>query len=210
MVLDCTNEKLQVTSKSIVISIAVRYRDTKKYCRVRDAGIIKNRYCNTTIVSKYHPALLHARYLVQQTKAARYWWSEVPRNRKRLLQTFWSWYWSSLTYRFSDGLLLFIFRLHRIQAVHETQPIATGVHGVCQSVRQPICHAAQLGFTVPKWLNESRCCLGWTLLGAHGTLCYLGVLIPLQTGGGHLLLNFGFSLVSPEQLKLETWHFMCL
>jgi len=36
---------------------------------------------------------------------------------------------------------------------------------IAVSVRQSVCHAAQLGFTVQKWLNESRCCLGWTLLG---------------------------------------------
>jgi len=36
------------------------------------------------------------------------------------------------------------------------------VASVCQSV----CHAAQLSFTVQKWLNRSRCCLGWTLPGS--------------------------------------------
>jgi len=35
------------------------------------------------------------------------------------------------------------------------------------SVSQSVCHTAQLGFTVQKWLNGSRCCLGWTLLGVR-------------------------------------------
>jgi len=33
------------------------------------------------------------------------------------------------------------------------------------SVRQSVCHVAQLGFTVHKQMNGSRCWLGWTLLG---------------------------------------------
>jgi len=41
---------------------------------------------------------------------------------------------------------------------------------VCQFV----CHMAWLSFAVQKWLNGSRSCLEWTLLGVPGTLCYTG------------------------------------
>jgi len=101
----------------------------------------------------------------------------------------------------SSSILYLIFRLHQMHAVHEMQPIITNVR--CLSV-------TQLSFTVQKWLNRSRCCLGWTLLGAPGTLCYTGVLIPHRQGEGDLHLNFGTPLVSPERLKLETWNFVCV
>jgi len=61
-----------------------------------------------------------------------------------------------------------------MHAMHETQLILTDVHGVCQ----PVCHAAQLGFTVQKRL------FGVNTLGAHETLCYMDVLIPLRMGTG--------------------------
>jgi len=80
--------------------------------------------------------------------------------------------------------------------MHEKQHIVTDVCVV--SVRQSVCHPAQLGFTVQKWLNRSRCCLGWTLLEAHGTLCYMGVLISPQTGGG-----------DPSYLR-NGWNFACI
>jgi len=41
---------------------------------------------------------------------------------------------------------------------------------IAVSVCQSVWHVAQLGFTVQKRLNRSWWCLGWTLLGAHGTL----------------------------------------
>jgi len=53
---------------------------------------------------------------------------------------------------------------------------------IAVSVCQSVCHSAQLGFTVQKRLNKSRCSLRWTLLGTQETLFYTGVLIPLQRG----------------------------
>jgi len=44
-------------------------------------------------------------------------------------------------------------RLHRL---HEMQTIVTDDRAVCP----PVCHAAKLGFTVQKWLNGLRSCLG--------------------------------------------------
>jgi len=38
--------------------------------------------------------------------------------------------------------------------MHEMQTILTDVRGVCLSVCQSVCHAAHLGFTVQKWLND--------------------------------------------------------
>jgi len=69
-----------------------------------------------------------------------------------------------------------VFRQHRM---HLMRPIFTDVHSVWKSV-----------FTVQKWLNGSTCHLGWTLLGAHGTLCSTRVPIPPQRGNNRLL-NFG-------------------
>jgi len=70
-----------------------------------------------------------------------------------------------------------VFRLHRM---HKMQPIVTDDHGVCLSA----CHVAQVGFTVQKWLNTSRCCLGWTLPRAHGTVLDKGPDPPQRGGGG--------------------------
>jgi len=62
-----------------------------------------------------------------------------------------------------------IFRLYRMHAMHEMPSLVTDVRvSVRQSFRLSVCHAAQLGFTVQKRQNGSKCCLGRTLLGAHG------------------------------------------
>jgi len=45
-------------------------------------------------------------------------------------------------------------------SMHEMLTILTNVHSVCLSVSQSVRHAAHLSFTVEKWLNRSRCCLG--------------------------------------------------
>jgi len=89
--------------------------------------------------------------------------------------------------------------------MHDMQPIVTDVRGVCPSVSLSVCHRDQLSLIVQQWLNRSRCCSGEHsgLLGAHGTLCYTGVLIPHRQGEGDLLLNFGTALLSPERLKLH-------
>jgi len=65
--------------------------------------------------------------------------------------------------------------------MHQMLTIVTDGPSVCLSV----CHVAQLGFTVQQWLIGSRCCLGRTLLGAHGTLLHGGA-DPPQRGGGEL------------------------
>jgi len=54
------------------------------------------------------------------------------------------------------------FRQHRM---HKMQTIATVDPGICQS----FCHAASRGLTVQIPLNGSRSCVGWRLLGTHGT-----------------------------------------
>jgi len=63
-----------------------------------------------------------------------------------------------------------VFRLHRM---HEMLPVV--IYGVCASV----------SLSVTQSNSASLCkkgCLGWTLLGAHWTLCYMGVLIHHRGG----------------------------
>jgi len=56
---------------------------------------------------------------------------------------------------------------------------------IAVSVRQSVCHAAQLGFTVLKRLNGSRFSLWWILMWPKEH-CQTGVLISPQRGGGEL------------------------
>jgi len=75
----------------------------------------------------------------------------------------------------------------------------------CLSVR----HAAQFSFAVQKRPSGRRCCLGWTLFGAHGTLCYTGVLIPHRQAEGDLLLNFGipsYRISRMAEARIEILH----
>jgi len=92
-----------------------------------------------------------------------------------------------------EASFLHSFRLPRMHAVHEMQPIVTDVCGVCPSVSLSVTRLnsaslCQNGQTDQDAVWGERC---WR------TLCYTGVLIPPQTGGGDLLLNFG-TLLSPH------------
>jgi len=73
--------------------------------------------------------------------------------------------------------------------MHEMQSIFTDDRGVCPSVCLSVSLSVARLISASlwnSWLNESRCCLGWTLLGAHGTLRQTWVLNPHppQRGGG--------------------------
>jgi len=61
---------------------------------------------------------------------------------------------------------------------------------VCQSIRPSVCHTAQLGFTVQKRLNGSRCWLGLTLLGSMKHCVGQGVLISPKRWGGDVGKKF--------------------
>jgi len=47
-----------------------------------------------------------------------------------------------------------------MQPTTTTTTTTTEDRGVCQCVRQSVCHAAWPSFAVQKWLNGSRFCLG--------------------------------------------------
>jgi len=59
-----------------------------------------------------------------------------------------------------------LHRMHEMRRLFYTTDVP-----LCQS--QSVCHAASLVFRVQKRLNGLRSCLGWRLLGAQGTLCYM-------------------------------------
>jgi len=55
--------------------------------------------------------------------------------------------------------VLSIIRLHRMHEMQHIVPMCA----VSVSLSVCLCHVAQLGFTVQKRLNGSKCCFGWTL-----------------------------------------------
>jgi len=63
----------------------------------------------------------------------------------------------------------------RLRRMHEMQTIATDVLGVCPSVCQSVCHAAELGFTVQKPLERIKT-LFWVniLCGPRNTELHAG------------------------------------
>jgi len=73
-----------------------------------------------------------------------------------------------------------MFRLRRMHEMHTIVTLPMIAVSVCLSV----CHAAQLGFTVQKWLNGSRSCLGWTTPGGLSNIVLDGGPDPSTARGG--------------------------
>jgi len=62
--------------------------------------------------------------------------------------------------------------------MHETQTIVTNVHSVCLSVFQSCLAYGSTQLHCAKTANQIKMLFGLNTLGARGTLCYTGVLIP--------------------------------
>jgi len=65
--------------------------------------------------------------------------------------------------------------------MHEIQPVVTDVHSVSQSV---CLSRSSTWLHCAKTAERIKMLLGMNTLGAFGTVCYTGVLIPPQTGEG--------------------------
>jgi len=85
------------------------------------------------------------------------------------------------------------FGLHRMHVMHEMQPIATDMRGVCPSVCQFVCLSCSLtGPHNAETAEQIKMLFGVNSLGGPWNIVlYEGSVPPQTERGGPILLNFG-------------------